>query len=206
MCFAGCDSSQWVELPSPAIESPSANIPKSVRWTNWPDRNGSGSCVIASSCSLFEWANRPELAKKFRQSYAGGQTEESIKKKYRQNGIKFVCTAAQDRNEYSSSRNTPEDQGFDYGDPAILEFATATRRAAIIWYFDNHCVTFCGFGQFNGQEVAFLLDNNRTERFIPIEKSQFLRNWRSKYGGFAAVPLNIPVPPIPFQGYATKGK
>jgi hypothetical protein len=206
ICFVGCEMpSRWIELQPPVIEQPIANIPNGVRWTNWPDAKGSGSCVIASSCSLFEWSNRPDLAKKFRQSYAGGQTEESIKKKYRANKIKFVCTCAQNHNEYSSSRNTAEDRGFDYGDPAILDWATQTRRGAIIWYFDNHCVTFCGFGQHNGQEVAFLLDNNRTQQFIPIERNQFLRNWRSKYGGFAAVPLNVPVPPIPFQGYSVLG-
>lgn len=180
----GCESKQWRELPCPMVEVPAANVPASLRYRNWPDRNGSGSCVIASSCSLFEWANRPDLARKFRQSYAGGQTESSIKAKYRDNQIQYVAPS--------------RDQ--DYGDPALLEWASATRRAAIIWYFPNHCVTFCGFSQWQGKEVAWLLDNNRTERFIPIPKNQFISEWR-KYGGFAAVPLLTPAPSLPFQGY-----
>ncbi len=181
---AGCDSRRWYQLPY-AAETPAANIPTKLRWTNWADAKGSGSCVIASSCSLLEWSNRHDLAVKFRKSYAGGQTESSIAAIYRANGIPFIAPKTE----------------HDHGDPRILEWASETRRAAIIWYFDNHCVTFCGFGLHEGAEVAWLLDNNRTARFIPIPKVEFLRNWRTKYGGFAAIPLLTPAPSIPFQGY-----
>lgn len=184
LALTGCESRQWRELQRPFVEVPGANVPASLRYKNWPDARGSGSCVIASSCSLFEWSNRPDLARKFRQSYAGGQTESSIKSKYQASRIQYIAP--------SSDK--------EYGDPALLEWASATRRAAIIWYFPNHCVTFCGFSWLNGREVAWLLDNNRTERFIPIEKQKFLSEWRG-YGGFAAVPLLTPAPSLPFQGY-----
>lgn len=183
----GCDSSQWLELPANPPEMPVANIPKSLRQTNWADSRGSGSCVIASSCSAFQWINRPELVKLFRTQYAGGQTESSIKAKWRANRIPFVCT----------------ETDAEHGDPAILEWATKTRRAAIIWYFPNHCVTFVGFGLWDGREVAWLLDNNRVGQFIPIDKQTFIRNWRS-YGGFAAIPLEHPVPARPWQGYKAR--
>ena len=182
--LTGCTEQRWQEVLSPVAEVPAANIPTKLRQTNWPDKYGSGSCVIASSCSVFEWSNRPDLAAKFRRSYAGGQTENSIKKKYRENGLQFLA---------------PERDN-EYGDPGYLQWVSDTRRACIIWYFENHCVTFCGFSRHNGQEVAWLLDNNRTQRFIPIEKTLFLREWR-RYGGFCGVPLMTPAPPVPFQGY-----
>ena len=184
MLFTGCAEKQWRELARPSVEIPAANVPLALRQKNWPDARGSGSCVIASTCSALQWHNKPELAERFRKSYAGGQTETSIKQKWAANGIKFVA---------------PE-RDHDYGDPELLEWASRTRRAAIIWYFPNHCVTFCCFSNWQGREVAWLLDNNRKERFIPIPKQQFLTEWRG-FGGFCAIPLFNPAPSIPFQGY-----
>ena len=189
----GCTESTWVELPAPPKEIPSANIPLALRYKNWPDANGSGSCVIASSCAAFEWVNRPDLASKFRKTYAGGQTETSILTKYKQNNVPFVAT--QDPKIARASGT------WGYGDPSILEWCSSTRRACIIWYFPNHCVTFVGFSDWQGKEVAWLLDNNRKERFIPIPKDQFLTEWRGKYGGFAAVPLLTPAPSLPYKGF-----
>lgn len=184
ICQYGCIENRWRALPCPAVEIPAANVPVALRYKNWPDRTGSGSCVIASSCAVFEWSNRPDLASKFRKTYAGGQTESSIKSKYRASNIPYVAP----------------DQDHEYGDPALLQWASDTRRAAIIWYFPNHCVTFCGFSKWQGREVAWLLDNNRIERFIPIPKDQFITEWR-KYGGFCAIPILTPAPSLPFQGY-----
>jgi len=60
-------------------------------------------------------------------------------------------------------------------------------------------VTFAGFGKdANGREVAWILDNNRPERFIPVEKGEFLRRWAG-YGGFALTTLYEPFPPTPWQ-------
>ncbi len=196
VCFVslltGCTDQQWREITCPSIEVPAANVPASLRYTNWADRNGSGSCVIASSCSAFEWFNRPELAAKFRKTYAGGQTETSILNKYLDSKIPFVATRP--------AEIVAKLGGYRYGDPRILELCSSTRRACVIWYFPNHCVTFVGFSQWQGQEVAWLLDNNRKERFIPIPKSQFLTEWRG-FGGFAAIPWLTPAPSLPFQGY-----
>lgn len=190
--LAGCTDQQWRELASPVAEIPAANVPEPLRYKNWADAKGSGSCVIASSCSAFEWGNRPDLAAKFRKTYAGGQTETSILTKYRDSKIPFVATR--------DASVVAKEGGYRYGDPKILELCSETRRACIIWYFPNHCVTFVGFSQWQGQEVAWLLDNNRKERFIPIPKQQFLTEWRG-FGGFAAIPWLTPAPSIPFQGY-----
>ena len=181
---SGCTDRQWQEISAPVIEIPSANVPRPLRWENWRDANGSGSCVIASSCSVWEWSNRPELAERFSKAYAGGQTEKSIKDKWRENGISFVAP----------------DKDHEYGDPEYLEWASKTRRAAIIWFFPNHCVTFVGFSEWQGKEVAWLLDNNRVGQFIPIEKKSFISQWRG-FGGFCAIPLLTPAPSLPFQGF-----
>ena len=185
LCFAGCEQTQWREIIRKDTEVPVANVPKQLRQTNWADAKGSGSCVIASSCSVFQWSNRPDLATKFRKSYAGGQTDSSIKTKWKAANIDFVAPTTDS----------------EYGDPEALQWASDTRRAAIIWYFPNHCVTFCGFGKHEGTEVAWLLDNNRVERFIPIEKRKFLADWRGIYGGFYAIPLLTPAPSLPYVGY-----
>ena len=107
--LTGCAEQQWRELARPSVEIPAANVPLALRQKNWPDARGSGSCVIASTCSALQWHNKPELAERFRKSYAGGQTESSIKQKWTANGIKFVA---------------PE-RDHDYGDPEFLEWAKA---------------------------------------------------------------------------------
>lgn len=180
----GCSEQRWREIRRMQCEVPAANLPLPLRQENWADRNGSGSCVIASTCSALQWAKQPQLAAKFRRSYAGGQTATSILDKWRDNRIRYVAT----------------EQREDYGNPEFLEWASKTRRMAIVWFFPNHCVSFCGFGKKDGQEVAWLLDNNRTKHFIPVEKNQFISGWRG-FGGFAAIPTFTPAPSIPFKGY-----
>lgn len=200
--FTGCSiesETKWVELQPQRIEQPASNLPVSLRHTNWADRAGSGSCVIASSASTFEWFNRPDLAHKFRTSYAGGQTESTTIAKWKANGIPFVAT----KSLYDIQR---DGGGIPHGDPEFLEWVTRTRRMAIIWFYQSHCVNFCGFGIHQGKPVAWLLDNNKIKNFIPVPKDQFIRDWRNSYGGFAATPLYTPAPQLPFQGYYTVQK
>jgi hypothetical protein len=175
---AGCEP-QWIEVRR-ASEQPIANVPLKLRQTNWTDKAGSGSCVIASSASLLNWHGEERLAKEFKKLYAGGQTSDSIKRIWNKHKIPFEAE--------------------ENGRPEFLERVSEARHAAIIWFFPNHCVTFCGFGRNNGQEVAWLLDNNRTERFIPVEKREFIRAWRG-FGGFAMATTLPPVPFVPFDGY-----
>ncbi len=130
-----------------------------------------GSCCIASTCSMAEWTGQPELAQFFRKSYSGPQTQISIQQKLTAANVPFVCT--------------------EYADPKLLEYATRTRRMAIVWFYDRHCVTFCGFGWDQGQEVAWLLDNNRVESFIPVPKREFLYRWKYSYGGFGTCNLAL---------------
>lgn len=180
MLFAGCSTPSLIALPDAPPEIPPANLPLPLRQKNWVDSRGSGSCVIASSVYHFRWCNRPEVADFFRKKYAGGQTSTSIQEKWKAAGIPYAATEA--------------------GDPDFLEWASNTRRGAIIWYFDRHCVHFCGFSKINNREYALLCDNNRVENYIRIPKEQFLREWRG-YGGFACSTLLPPAPSLPYQGY-----
>jgi len=180
----GCGrGAKVVQLPAPPVEVPAANLPVGLRPWNWTDAKGSGSCVIASSVYHLRWQHKLALADGFRKSYAGGQTADSIKRIWSVNRIPFVFTEA--------------------GDPSFLEWASETRRGAIIWYFPSHCVHFCGFSSRNGQEFALLNDNNRVQNYIWIPKQEFLKNWRG-YGGFAASALFSPVGPLLYPGYEVR--
>lgn len=182
LAACGCDSQseQWLALPAVAPESPPVNPPVGMRQKNWVSSTGSGSCVIASSVTHFGWQGREDVGKYFRASYAGGQTATSIKTKWKAANIPFLCTES--------------------GDPQFLDWASKTRRGAIIWYFPNHCVTFCGYSVIDGIEHAMICDNNRTLQYIRIPKQQFIREWRG-YGGFACTALLTPAPSIPHVGF-----
>lgn len=164
--------------PSGLVDRPVVNLPVSLRQKNWTSQNGEGSCVIASTVSMTRWQHQYELAQWLRRTQSGGQTASSIQRILTQAQVPFTCTLN--------------------ADPNFLEWATRTRRGAIIWYFPQHCVTFCGFGTDNGgRQVAWILDNNRTDKFIPIPKADFLRKW-GDYGGFALTTLYEPSPPLPW--------
>lgn len=185
---SGCDEqtaprARLLPQPQAAIESPPAvNLPPALRQTNWTSAAGEGSCVIASTVSLVRWQRQYQVADFFRRTYSGGQTATSIQQKLTAAGIRFVCT---------------EPENGQPADSAFLQWASDSRRGAIIWFYPSHCVTFCGFGVDDGKSVAYLLDNNRTQRFIKIPRDQFLRAWAG-YGGFALTTLGDPIAPLPW--------
>ena len=166
---------QYVMLPSPAMEIPGANLPLNLRQENWLGSKRQGSCVHASSIYVHRWNGNYDLADMWRKMYGNGETGSGIMAKLTANKVPFYATAK--------------------GDPAVLEYATKTRRAAIIWFFDNHCVTFCGFAKEDGKEYAYICDNNRVAQFIRIEKAAFIRRWQTNYDGFACCFLGVPLPP-----------
>ncbi len=172
-----------VAVQPPPAETPGANLPRSLRQENWLSR-GEGSCVHASTISMLNWCSNYQLAQQWRYKYGGGEYESSILAKYDANGL---------RHQYTRT-----------GSPEFLEWVSSQRRAAIIWYFPNHCVTFAGFGRDSaGGEVAYLLDNNRPNQFLRIPKDKFLQSWLG-YGGFAATVLLEPPPPLPFPAYIAR--
>lgn len=182
--FVGCEEQPTIQVrllkkPSQLEGKPPFDLPLSLRQRNWVSSKGEGSCVIASTVSLVRWQQQYQLADYLRRTHSGGQTASGIQGHLTRARVPFVCTES--------------------ADPRFLEWATACRRGAIIWFFPAHCVTFCGYGRGpQGTEVAWLLDNNRPDRFIPVEKRTFLRQW-ADYGGFALTTLYDPAPPMPWR-------
>jgi len=174
--FGCAPSTQYALLPAPAAEVPGANLPSMLRQANWRGKLGQGSCVHASSIYVMRWHGQYDLADRWRKTYGDGETGSGIMRKLTAANVPFYATAK--------------------GDPAVLEYASKTRRAAIIWFFDSHCVTFCGFAKdSDGKEYAYICDNNRTAQFIKIEKQIFIRRWQTQYDGFACCFLGVPLPP-----------
>lgn len=178
---AGCASSPPEVRPirPPSPEVPVVNLPEDLRQENWT-RRGEGSCVHASTVSSFNWLGWFERARRWHSRYGGGETATGHQRKLAAEGIPFVST--------------------ERGDASVLDYATRTRRPAVIWFFANHSITFCGFSRIRGEDYALLLDNNRTAQFLRIRRETFLRRWRG-YGGYACVPLGVPTPPLPFPAY-----
>lgn len=184
--LAGCQTPQVlrpsmiVNAPPPA-EVPVANLPELLREWNWTDSRGSGSCVHASTVFHLRWQNQIEWADWWRRTYAGGETDSSIRRYMDSAGLKYEYTLT--------------------ADPAFLQKATDSRRGAIIWFFPYHCVHFCGLAEVDGKKYAYICDNNRIEQYIRVEYSEFCRRWK-EYGGFAlSVTSFSPVPPPLYPAY-----
>lgn len=182
---SGCSGT--LHLPTKPMqeiaEIPAANLPVDMRLHNWTDSRGSGSCVIASSCFNHNWVGDSETAKRWRQIYAGGQTETSIKAKHDAAQIPYYFTRSADRE--------------------FLEWVTRTRRSALIWYYPSHCVNFVGIHRDNTRPTdpnlyAWICDNNRPTRFIRVPVDEFVRKWAG-YGGFALSRESPPAPPPLFD-------
>ncbi len=183
VCASGCNQTaapNLIPTTPPAAEVPTANLPESLRPYNWTDRSGSGSCVNASTVYMLRWRGKEAMADWWRQNHAGGETDSTIREHHDRAWVRYVFTRS--------------------ADASFLDWCTRTRRGAIIWFYDRHCVTFVGFATVEGREYAFLNDNNRPKRYIRIERNEFLRRWAG-YGGFGLSILDPPVPPPLFPAY-----
>ncbi len=82
------------------------------------------ACVLASSILPLPMAEPRAACKLLFANSMRWSDCDSIRTKWRAANIPFVSTES--------------------GDPDFLEWASRTRRGAIIWYFPSHCVHFCG--------------------------------------------------------------
>lgn len=145
---------------------PPMDLPILLRQANY----SGGSCVHAAMISCLRWQGLSEWADWWRQEYAGGESLKGLVAKSEHNGLRYAYTGT--------------------GQAEFLDWASRTRRGAVIFYWPNHAVNFCGYE--NGQAV--LLDNNRTAQYVRIPREQFLKAWKG-YGGVALTPVYSPVPP-----------
>lgn len=149
-------------------EVPAMNPPLETREHNY----AGGSCVHASTETHMRWQNQLDWAAKWRAKYSGGESLPGLTGKMQSEGLNY---------DYTGS-----------GEVEFLEKCSRTRRGAIIFYFPNHSIDFCGFHA----DEAWLLDNNRTGYYIRVPKAEFISRWKG-YGGVAVCVVfdSGPIPP-----------
>lgn len=145
---------------------PPMQLPPSMRERNY----SGGSCVHASMEMCLRWQGFEELADWWRQKYHGGEHASGLISKAEAAGLKFAATTN--------------------GDANFLEWASRTRRGAVIFYKPSHSIVFCGYDG----ETAVLLDNNAISDFEKVPKATFVQRWKG-FGGFALSPVATPRPP-----------
>lgn len=178
----GCDQPiMYRSIEAPKPEAPSVNVPFSARQKNWESKDREGSCVHASLSSMLHWQNQFALAAWWRSQYSGGEWSDQLRRRLEAAKIPFAYT--------------------EKANMQLLDDAHRTRRGALLWWKPNHCCTFVGWskGQ-DGKVYAAILDNNATQRFEYIERSQFHKAWAG-FGGFALMTLFDPPSPPIWQSY-----
>jgi len=131
-----------------------------------------GSCVHASMITILNWQHKEKEAEYWRTNFSGACSKATLIRNANSLGLDIAYV--------------------ENGDPNFLEWCSRTRRGAVIFYYENHCITFCGYTN----NYAILIDNNSIHEVDKIPKSKFLSDWKA-YGGFALTPVYAPTPPIP---------
>ncbi|WDI44764.1 hypothetical protein [Bremerella sp. P1] len=165
------------------LSRPPADVPFDLRVKNY----WGGSCYHASTQVALRWADKGAVADNWRNTYGHGASTWDIAR-------------VLDHYKIPYKRTQHSGQGAnENGDIRVLDYAHNHRLVAAITYYPEHAISFLGWVQKDGKEYACLLDNNRINDFIFVEKSTFLWNWRNKYSGGAIVPLVKAPPPKPYN-------
>nr|WP_286178027.1 hypothetical protein [Rhodopirellula sp. JC639] len=167
-------------LPAPPPEQPIANLPTQLHQRNWTGRLNQGSCVHASLVNHLRWLNEFELGERWRATYSDGEWDSRLRNRLDAADIDYSYTVK--------------------ADPRFLDWATATRRGAILWWKPAHCCTFVGWVNRDGRQYAAILDNNYPGRFELTPREQFVRLWAG-YGGFALTVMEDPASSLPYRSY-----
>ncbi|MFO0939847.1 MAG: hypothetical protein U0930_03690 [Pirellulales bacterium] len=187
LIVSGCDEApiRVQPLPVPPAEVPPVNLPVAMRQHNWTRTNArgeeEGSCVFASLISHVRWQNRPKLSEYIRANFGGGEYDSRLRQKLDNIGVYYDYTVR--------------------ADPRFLDWASETRRGAILWWKPYHCCTFFGWARgADGRQYATICDNNHPQQLEFVERSTFARLWAG-YGGFALTCLDDPANCIPWRSY-----
>ncbi len=170
LLLAGCQESVSPRVSRPAVVGPLVNPPVSLRQQNY----GGGSCMYASAETLLMNQNQHSKATQWRRTFRGGASVWDLANAGNRTGVSFAYTSN--------------------GDEAFLEWASRTRRGAVIYFLPRHAIAFTGYSG----DHAYLIDPNRTDRHLRIKKKVFLRWWHH-YGGKAWTPMYSPQPPQPWM-------
>lgn len=169
-----------------SAEVPAVNIPPSLRYLNWTDSRGQGSCVHANLCTLLEWNSRFNQAAEWRSLYSGGETHDRMLARLNAKHVRYADT-------------------FNKFDVAFLELAIATRRGcgvalsmsasdAFAWDDRNRCNHMVTLVHLD-ESTAGVIDNRWPTRIVYHDRTQFLKNWKWSYS-WAITPVYTPLPPI----------
>ena len=182
LCAIGCaPQPTYIALPAPRAETPAVNPPLSLRQKNWLSPQNEGSCVHASLSTMLHWQNKLDLAKAWRSKYSGGEWTDQLRRRLDASQIPYAFT--------------------ERANLQLLDDAHNARRGALLWWKPSHCCNFVGWAKgTDGKVYACLLDNNQTDRYEFVERSQFHKAWAG-YGGFALTTLYDPPSPPVFQSY-----
>lgn len=144
----------------------------------WRQRNRSGSCGHASTTSALRWLQMQDKADEWWGTYRNGENFNRHLSRLRAQGIKYVAT--------------------DDGDERILEYATWSRRGAVVYWPPVHIVNYMG----RKGDSVYILDNNHVGRYDTHDYHTWVRSWK-RNGGMAFVIIDGEVPaPIPLGGEA----
>jgi hypothetical protein len=133
-------------------------------------RNASGSCGHASTCSALRWLQEHSKANHWWSTYRNGENFDRHLSRLRAQGIKYVATSD--------------------GDERVLEYAAWSRRGAVVYWPPRHIVNYMG----RVGDRIFILDNNHTNRFDTYDYADWVQRWK-RNGGCAFVVLSGEVPP-----------
>lgn len=175
-CQCGCEPApvRVRALPAAPPESPVCALPAVLHQRNEVGPLGQGSCVHASLVNHLRWLNQFILAERWWKTYHDGEYASRLMQRLDAAGVDYVYT--------------------EKADPRFLDWCTATRRGAILWWKPSHCCTFEGWTkQPDGKTYAVILDNNRPGVWELTEREQFVRLWAG-YGGFALSAVSPPPP------------
>lgn len=183
LLFVGCEGTPNVRsLPSPhPAARAAADLPNALHQRNWLGPKKQGSCVHASLVNHMRWLNMFEMGERWRKTYGDGEWDDQLRRRLDAANLDYVYTAN--------------------SDPRFLDWASQTRRGAILWWKPSHCCTFEGFivGK-DGKEYAAVLDNNYPGKFEYHEREKFVRMWAG-YGGFALSLIYEPASSLPYKSY-----
>lgn len=182
LLFVGCDLApvRVRALPPPAIEQPPANLPAELHQRNWTGPLRQGSCVHASLTNHLRWLNQYELGEKWRATHSDGEYDSRLRDRLDAANIDYSYTLK--------------------ADPRFLDWASNTRRGAILWWKPSHCCTFMGWVTRPDGQYAAILDNNYPGKFELTPREQFIRLWAG-YGGFALSVMHDPTSSLPYRSY-----
>lgn len=159
-------------------EHPAANLPVRLRYRNWVPpgvhNKWNGSCVVAATCDSLTWQGKPEVARRLRARYAGGQYPSGWNRILESEGIKYA---------YTFNRQNVE----------FLERACRTRRGCCVALDGQAHMVY--LVDMTASQVC-IMGVNFPEKLTWMDREKFLQDWFTS-NSWAFTPVYTPTSPRP---------